>query len=674
MKKGNSKRTLAFVCAFVLAFCDAGVVLAENNVTLPVIQENQDVTEQPDDGVVETPDDSEHTHVYVETVTKEPTYTEAGEKTFICECGESYTEKIDVLKIKNPTFEKVECTAEGIKLSWNDIEGATHYKIFRGYLPDYYDEYEEIAVINAPETFYVDKNVQPGYIYCYIIRSYNEVSESTHNSENVIKFLSQPVLEGQLTDRGVELSWESVKGATYYNVERYDSNALWKVIATIEGTAYTDSQLLRDENYSYRVRAIYEDEEFTFVGAYSEEAAACWEKLEAPLSFKVVNNGYTQVKLTWNTALGAEGYQIYRSRTNKKGSYVKVASVEGNQYIDKNLKTNTKYYYKIRSYVGDEVSAFTVVKYATPKVIKPGIKQTTTATSNSITVSWKKSTGAHGYYVYRKKGEGDWKRIATLKDPDTTSYTDAGISGRYFYSLRAYKKVNGTTYTSFRTDAVEGSVLGKVTLSSVEQKGSQCAVTVKWKKVNNATGYQVYKKVGKNGSWKLAKTTGKDARTYSCDIPQGTFTYWKVRAIRDLGNSRSNGKFSESETFIFSNPKFNFMADERWKESVDEVTLTIQNTSNATMRFYSENAMILDPWDDELYWYLDMVNSNGEKINYCDVKAGQTRTLTFRVQGGNAEYYSTNQICVMFRFDGLKYLFITDAASTDPELYLIKEE
>ena len=35
-----------------------------------------------------------HKHNYVETITKEPTCTEEGEKTYTCECGDSYTEKI----------------------------------------------------------------------------------------------------------------------------------------------------------------------------------------------------------------------------------------------------------------------------------------------------------------------------------------------------------------------------------------------------------------------------------------------------------------------------------------------------------------------------------------------------------------------------------------------------
>lgn len=37
---------------------------------------------------------AEHTHNYIENVTKEPTCTETGEKTYICDCGDKYTEEI----------------------------------------------------------------------------------------------------------------------------------------------------------------------------------------------------------------------------------------------------------------------------------------------------------------------------------------------------------------------------------------------------------------------------------------------------------------------------------------------------------------------------------------------------------------------------------------------------
>ena len=48
-----------------------------------------------------------HKHNYVATVTKEPTCTETGEKTFTCDCGDSYTEEIPA---KGHNFENGECT------------------------------------------------------------------------------------------------------------------------------------------------------------------------------------------------------------------------------------------------------------------------------------------------------------------------------------------------------------------------------------------------------------------------------------------------------------------------------------------------------------------------------------------------------------------------------------
>ena len=53
-----------------------------------------------------------HKHNYVETITKEPTCTETGEKTFICDCGDSYTEGIPA---KGHHFENGECTDCGEK-------------------------------------------------------------------------------------------------------------------------------------------------------------------------------------------------------------------------------------------------------------------------------------------------------------------------------------------------------------------------------------------------------------------------------------------------------------------------------------------------------------------------------------------------------------------------------
>ncbi len=61
--------------------------------------------------------DPDHEHSYTEMITKEPTCTEAGEKTYTCECGDSYTEEIPATghDYKEEVTKEPTCTEAGEK-------------------------------------------------------------------------------------------------------------------------------------------------------------------------------------------------------------------------------------------------------------------------------------------------------------------------------------------------------------------------------------------------------------------------------------------------------------------------------------------------------------------------------------------------------------------------------
>ena len=56
------------------------------------------------------------------------------------------------------------------------------------------------------------------------------------------------------------------------------------------------------------------------------------------------------LKLTWTKQPAARGYQVYRSTSGKTGSYSRVAVVSKAAFADKELKSSTAYYYKVRAY------------------------------------------------------------------------------------------------------------------------------------------------------------------------------------------------------------------------------------------------------------------------------------------------------------------------------------
>ena len=61
---------------------------------------------------------STHTHSYTESITKDATCTEAGEKKFSCSCGESYTETIEALEhsFKLDGTNPAGCLTDGVKI------------------------------------------------------------------------------------------------------------------------------------------------------------------------------------------------------------------------------------------------------------------------------------------------------------------------------------------------------------------------------------------------------------------------------------------------------------------------------------------------------------------------------------------------------------------------------
>ena len=63
-----------------------------------------------------------------------------------------------------------------------------------------------------------------------------------------------------------------------------------------------------------------------------------------------------------------------------------------------------------------------------------------TESAKSITVNWKKTSGAEGYQIFRKGTKGAFKKIASVADPKATSFTDKKLKpGKiYTYTVKAY--------------------------------------------------------------------------------------------------------------------------------------------------------------------------------------------------------------------------------------------
>ena len=115
-----------------------------------------------------------------------------------------------------------------------------------------------------------------------------------------------------------------------------------------------------------------------------------------------------------------------------------------------NYHAKTTYYIKSKAY--KVIEHFDKDHYTYTTDWKPSKTKSVKAvgkTKSTAKITWKKQGYVTGYEVYMKTSKnGKWKKVATLKDSDSTSYTKKGLSKNktYYFRVRAYKTVYDTTY------------------------------------------------------------------------------------------------------------------------------------------------------------------------------------------------------------------------------------
>ena len=166
-----------------------------------------------------------------------------------------------------------------------------------------------------------------------------------------------------------------------------------------------------------------------------------------------IENTTSGVKLTWKKVPKASGYYIYRGSTKRKT--IKSASTVS--FTDTKAKKNGgKYTYRVFAYYKQadgtiKVSAASPVKTAV-YLSRPSTPSAKNYYKRKAVAKWNKNTKASGYKVeccLRSDFSGS-KITATLhrNSSVTKKFTGLKKGKTYYFRVRSYKKVNGTTYYS----------------------------------------------------------------------------------------------------------------------------------------------------------------------------------------------------------------------------------
>lgn len=162
------------------------------------------------------------------------------------------------------------------------------------------------------------------------------------------------------------------------------------------------------------------------------------------------------------------------------------------------------------------------------KAAKVGFTKVASASYDKLRLSWEPLSGVDGYQIYRATSKsGKYAKIATVKGASSATYTDTGrtCGTRYYYKLRAYKKIGGkTVYSKYSTVLSAYAKPAKVKVTDAyAPDGATTSIAVSFTTVRGATDYEAQiNQIKKNG-----KETGFRSYTYNDEGVKRTFTTYK---------------------------------------------------------------------------------------------------------------------------------------------------
>ena len=165
----------------------------------------------------------------------------------------------------------VQATVEGIQLSWDAIEGADTYRLYRQ------EEGQGLKILkDVAGTEYLDTTAQSGKRYTYVLKAYQKTSSGTiwslYDKTGIsLDYLATPQ-EFTLSSAGgtVQLSWQPVEGVTKYRLYRRSKGGSWSVLKDLTTESYTDTSVSAGETWEYTVRAYRKEGTRTIWSAYDQ--------------------------------------------------------------------------------------------------------------------------------------------------------------------------------------------------------------------------------------------------------------------------------------------------------------------------------------------------------------------------------------------------------------------
>lgn len=435
-----------------------------------------------------------------------------------------------------------------------------------------------------------------------------------------------------------------------YKVERKVDSGDFALAATIStpyssntwGTKlyWSDSVAL---GHSYTYRVYYYDNNTAIASNHTEQVTASITTIDTLKSFTALATTPQSVSMSWAfNGTNEYGVSIQR-KSGANGTWAELASVPAGitSFIDNTAYPNSKYFYRLRVEYNPHVYSnnFPDDTGISPALLldAPGEPVGYAVSPTQIYFSWSGVSDAVTYVIERKEyDESSFSIIGTVP-ADKSDYIDNQLSpdARYTYRVKA---ISGVGASGYSPEAVIACIYLEIPTNLTIEAVSEKKIELSWKdNSTKETGYEIWKKTGKNGSWgKYAYLNEDEGKFIDEDIAAGEINYYRIRARLSDTNTYSafSGEASAWAVSIAPPSELQYTLGAN-----GTMTLTWKDNSNNESGFIVERKL-----DDEVSWSR-IAACNADQTSYIGtMPAGEAiyyyRVKSFDNTGTNASSYS----------------------------------
>ena len=266
----------------------------------------------------------------------------------------------------NPDYSELINTADNTGFGRKNIMYQSDNYISKKYLSDLatnmlyqagYDEYDLYFNYNMPVTMVIDKSNRISYVVAAGKES-NEVSIpvylTTEYLDAKIDYLQDNPTKDIREEQDAPTSISSI-GVQVPNGSGKYAGTLVGIDESME-YRFKDSNVYYSGNDGGNITGLDAGTYFVrYKGTNTAKPSKETEILIAPAAprgtLKTTNNIDGSLKVSWGEVDGAIGYQLYRSTDSQDlDSYKLIATIDNAEFIDKDVKDGTTYYYRLKSY------------------------------------------------------------------------------------------------------------------------------------------------------------------------------------------------------------------------------------------------------------------------------------------------------------------------------------